>query len=98
LFWAKRCGQGYLRILKSVGVLPALLIAMLYCTHGSNLIVDINECQIDNGGCAQACDNTNGSYQCSCPEGYELTSDGHNCTGMWCYDFHYIDRYKRSKP
>jgi len=43
--------------------------------------IDINECQTDNGGCAQTCNNTVGSYQCSCRDGYELTSDGYNCTG-----------------
>ena len=50
-----------------------------------NVIVqysDINECQTDNGGCTQTCDNTDGSYQCSCRDGYELTSDDHNCAGM----------------
>ena len=43
--------------------------------------IDINECQTDNGGCTQTCNNTVGSYQCSCRDGYELTSDGYNCTG-----------------
>ena len=44
-------------------------------------ISDINECQTDNGGCTQTCDNTNGFYQCSCWDGYELTSDNHTCVG-----------------
>ena len=44
---------------------------------------DINECQTDNGGCTQTCDNTDGSYQCSCLNGYELANDGHNCSGMY---------------
>ena len=44
--------------------------------------VDVNECQSDNGGCAQTCDNTDGSYQCSCLNGYELANDGHNCSGV----------------
>ena len=46
-----------------------------------SFIVDINECQIDNGGCSQRCNNTVGSYNCSCQSGYELTDDDHNCTG-----------------
>ena len=45
-------------------------------------ILDINECLTDNGGCTQTCDNTDGFYQCSCLNGYELTSDGYNCTGQ----------------
>ena len=57
------------------------MLAILY-THDSNFIVDIDECLIDNGRCAHTCDNTDGSYQCSCWDGYELTSDGHNCTGI----------------
>ena len=48
----------------------------------TDLCSDIDECLTDNGGCTQTCDNTEGSYQCSCWNGYELTSDGHTCTGM----------------
>ena len=44
--------------------------------------VDVNECLIDNGDCAQTCENMDGSYQCSCWNGYELTSDNYTCTGM----------------
>ena len=43
-------------------------------------VLDINECQTDNGGCTQTCINTDGSYRCSCQNGYQLTSDGRNCT------------------
>ena len=53
--------------------------------HVNNTILlyaDINECLTDNGGCAQTCRNTGGSYYCSCDSGYELTSDNHTCTGM----------------
>ena len=45
------------------------------------ICVDINECQTDNGGCTQTCDNTDGSYQCSCWKGYELNDDNHTCVG-----------------
>ena len=45
------------------------------------MYLDINECQTDNGGCTQTCDNTDGSYHCSCWDGYELTGDSHSCTG-----------------
>ena len=44
-------------------------------------VVDIDECQTDNDGCAQVCENTVGSYQCSCWDGYELSVDNHTCTG-----------------
>jgi len=32
------------------------------------------------------CDNTSGSYQCYCQDGYELSSDDYNCTGMYVDD------------
>lgn len=42
---------------------------------------DINECATYNGACDHFCTNTDGSYTCSCSSGYQLESDGHNCTG-----------------
>ena len=42
---------------------------------------DINECQTNNGGCEQICNNTDGSFECSCNQGYSLSSDGTNCIG-----------------
>ena len=44
-------------------------------------VLDIDECQINNGGCEQVCTNTAGSFECSCPTGYVLAADGANCTG-----------------
>ena len=46
------------------------------------LIVDKNECDTSNGGCAHSCVNTIGSYYCECNDGYELASDGKSCNGM----------------
>ena len=43
---------------------------------------DINECDDNNGGCSQICTNTEGSYECSCTNGYVLNSDRHNCSGI----------------
>ncbi|KAK7507523.1 hypothetical protein BaRGS_00001458, partial [Batillaria attramentaria] len=38
---------------------------------------DINECATDNGGCEHNCANSDGSYECSCRQGYSLfVSDG----------------------
>ena len=42
---------------------------------------DIDECSSDNGGCAQVCTNTPGSYMCECNTGYELDGDGFSCNG-----------------
>ena len=45
------------------------------------MVTDINECGTNNGGCAQNCTNTDGSYYCSCVPGYVLDGDGHACNG-----------------
>ena len=42
--------------------------------------LDINECDELNGGCSHYCNNTDGSYYCSCPVGYEL-DDQELCKG-----------------
>ena len=45
------------------------------------LIVDIDECATDNGNCEHVCANSIGSFGCGCYAGYQLSSDGRNCTG-----------------
>ena len=44
-------------------------------------MVDIDECASNNGGCAQNCHNSPGSYSCSCNAGYEK-SGFHGCNGI----------------
>ena len=41
---------------------------------------DVDECLTNNGGCEYNCTNTDGSFNCSCDAGYELDSDGFNCS------------------
>lgn len=49
--------------------------------------LDVNECQetigsvVSNGGCQHNCNNTIGSYICSCNKGYSLADDGKTCQG-----------------
>ena len=38
-------------------------------------ILDINECDTDNGGCEQICTNTVPFYNCSCYSGFKLVHD-----------------------
>ena len=35
---------------------------------------DTNECQVNNGGCQHFCNNTDGSFSCSCRAGYNVAS------------------------
>ena len=44
--------------------------------------VDVNECEEGTSGCQQMCNNTIGSYVCSCYPGYHLKEeDRHMCEG-----------------
>ncbi len=45
------------------------------------LCADIDECSTTINNCQQVCTNTEGSYSCSCSEGFTLATDGRNCTG-----------------
>ncbi|KAH9505693.1 hypothetical protein Btru_055518 [Bulinus truncatus] len=46
---------------------------------------DVNECsKSSNGGCEQICNNTEGSYFCSCSEGYALDEDKRSCNPTRC--------------
>lgn len=40
---------------------------------------DINECEVSNGGCDHNCTNTDGSYVCSCIDGFVLGGDNRSC-------------------
>ena len=45
------------------------------------MVLDTNECGNANGGCEHYCNNTVGSFTCSCNTGFELAEDNLNCTG-----------------
>ena len=58
----------------------------MYLSPNGNIIdgsmhTDVDECATNNGGCAQTCTNTVGSFVCSCPSGYTLASNGLTCDG-----------------
>ena len=56
---------------------------MLHC------LIDINECNVTNGGCEHNCNNTNGSFNCNCDLGYMLDGNGLNCSGKGLFS-HYL--------
>ena len=45
------------------------------------LYLDIDECTGDTDNCTDGCVNTEGSYYCTCPGGYELSGDNNTCVG-----------------
>ena len=48
------------------------------------MIVDKDECVVDNGGCQHVCKNTIGSYICSCHSGFTLHENRHDCKEGGC--------------
>ena len=45
------------------------------------LLIDINECSAMPCGNNSICNNTDGSFVCTCDSGF--TGDGLNCEGIW---------------
>ena len=48
------------------------------------LFKEIDECATNNGGCQYECINFEGGYECTCPDGMFLASDGLSCV-IKCY-------------
>uniref|UniRef100_A0A1A9WNS1 Metalloendopeptidase n=1 Tax=Glossina brevipalpis TaxID=37001 RepID=A0A1A9WNS1_9MUSC len=48
------------------------------------LFPDNDECIIENGGCEHICQNTFGSFECLCRDGFSLQGNGRNCTETEC--------------
>lgn len=69
----------------SNSTLPSCL--ELFSQPLSPRVLDVNECRHFPGRlCAHKCENTPGSYQCSCTTGFKLASDGRNCEGNFILD------------
>ena len=47
----------------------------------SPTLSDINECALDLDGCDHNCTNTEGSFVCSCRDGFFLDEDERSCSG-----------------
>lgn len=59
-----------------------VFVTLLVLLHDPFLLSsDINECDINNGGCSHNCFNFAGSYYCQCPTGYRLLDDTKTCVG-----------------
>ena len=58
---------------------------LYYC----EILIDINECIVNNGGCQHMCNDTEGSFECYCRDGYSLNPNKFLCDGMSIYSFLY---------
>ncbi|XP_062596320.1 serine-rich adhesin for platelets-like, partial [Saccostrea cucullata] len=63
-------------------------VAYCFCDHGYNLQVNasgfslcpnIDECITNISGCSHICNDISGSFYCTCPDGYKLTTDHKTC-------------------
>ena len=43
------------------------------------MVSDVNECDVDNGGCDHTCHNYLGGHYCSCRLNYNLKEDNKSC-------------------
>ena len=75
------CQNGYQLGIDNHTCLGKIINALLIIEITYN-DTDINECANHNGECQQNCQNTIGSYSCSCLTGYLIDSNGYNCTGL----------------
>ncbi|XP_022219640.2 uncharacterized protein LOC111072223 [Drosophila obscura] len=72
------CPPGSQRTATSDGCEPIDCgLGLLLGADGS--CVDVDECQLNNGGCSHRCENAQGSFRCACPAGYQLDSDLRTC-------------------
>ena len=51
-------------------------------TYHHGIPIDIDECLTGNGGCNQTCTNFDGSFECSCGEGFSLAANSVDCEGI----------------
>ena len=73
--------------IKSVFHIPTLLIALILVPFPTSdyqrvtlcCAADIDECAEKTSGCEQKCTDNDGSFTCSCNEGYTLKDDNITC-------------------
>ena len=53
----------------------------MYIYISSPDYIDTDECTDGTDNCTHGCVNTEGSYYCTCPGGYELKDDNKTCVG-----------------
>ena len=63
---------------------------MIFEIDITTIIKDINECDLDLDDCSinANCDNTIGSYICTCKPGFDGTGD--SCDGVFSFSFLFL--------
>jgi hypothetical protein len=64
-----------------VCVKVSVIVYVIVYVKALDVSIDVDECAGVND-CQQLCENTVGSYSCSCNIGFTLQADGRNCTGI----------------
>ena len=57
-------------------------MVFIMLTYTISFDIDIDECAGGTHNCQQLCNNTVGSYACSCNSGYRIASNSRNCIGQ----------------
>ena len=68
----------YIILLQSDYVAVLQYCVTLLCSAAA----DIDECHVNKGGCSDSCLNTHGSFECTCPHGFQVKADERTCVGM----------------
>ena len=67
--------EGIIIVIYIVGLHQPILFSYV------SALLDFNECHLNNAGCEQVCNNTEGSYNCNCRKGFKLKPDKMGCEG-----------------
>ena len=67
------------------------------CSVSHQYTSDIDECALRISGCNQICNNSIGSYVCSCYLGYQISSNNKTCTGKQIWQLQVLTMVLREK-
>ena len=59
------------------------MLLLLYLILWFRKHTDVDECTAGTSGCSQRCNNSIGSFTCSCNPGYALAPNGRTCNGQF---------------
>ena len=71
--------SNYYSISKSISIIISYFFVFFFYRNDRQCL-DVNECEVNNGGCSQVCINRRGNFSCECRSGYTLNAaDGTSC-------------------